>query len=91
MGEQDQRIKVGDTVKVKDEALACYTVAANQKFAQRIGTVEKLFIPLGSLTQRARVLWHKRGNRGKEFHETFNVRDLDEVTANFNSPTENVG
>lgn len=80
MGEQDQRINVGDTVKVKDEALAYYTVAANQKFAQRTGTVEKLFIPLGSLKQRARVLWHKRGNRGKEFHETFDVCDLDEVS-----------
>ena len=79
---EERGLVVGDVVRVKKQVLQCYTAIAYKKFAERTGTVEKLFIPLGGLKQRARVLWHKWGNRGKEFHDVFYVRDLEAVPAN---------
>lgn len=72
----------GATVNLKDDVLRCFRVADYKKFAQRTGTVEKVFIPLGAIEETARVRWHRRGNRGKEFIEFHRASDLEIVPAN---------
>lgn len=73
----------GMTVQVRPRVLAMFAKTHYRKFVCRVGTVEKLFIPLGGSRQRARVKWQKRGGRGKEFTEIFDVRDLEQVPSNY--------
>lgn len=71
---------------VADEMLRQMSTTNYKKYRLRTGTVERVFVPLGGDRKVARVRWHKRGKRGKEFVEAFGVRDL--VTAPSNVESE---
>jgi hypothetical protein len=75
----------GSVVRIKPSVLSCYAKQHVSRFANRVGTVEKIFVPLGGKKQNARVRWHKRNHRGKEFIEIFQVRDLELVPSNRDS------
>ena len=79
----------GCTVMVADKMLHQMGVADYKKYGLRTGTVERVFVPLGGNRKVARVRWHKRGKRGKEFVEVFGVRDL--VTAPSNADDKGRG
>ena len=71
------KIIKGSVVRVKPEIIDRLVVEMAKKLNGRVGVVESVFTPMGSLTERARVQWQKRGNRGKTFIEFHASRDLE--------------
>lgn len=69
-------LEVGDAVTLKDDAFGRMRGKDAAKFAGRVGIFlgETNFSPWNPA--KARVLWHKRGNRGKEFEEIHRLDDL---------------
>lgn len=72
----EHRIQEGMIVEVKTGEIHRLLVSEAKKFQGRKGTVLRVFTPLGSTTVNARVKWHKRGGRGKEFEQIFCLGQL---------------
>lgn len=75
-GENKHCIQEGMTVEVKPDEIQRLLVSEAKKFQGRKGTVLRVFTRLGSTTVKARVKWHKRGGRGKEFEQIFCLGQL---------------
>ncbi|MFJ7794702.1 hypothetical protein [Pseudomonas sp. NPDC096950] len=74
--ENEHRIREGMIVEVKTGEIRRLLVSEAKKFQGRKGTVLRVFTQLGSTTVNARVKWHKRAGRGKEFEQIFCLNQL---------------
>ena len=70
-----EELKPGDIVRVKDASRFITEFA--KKIANRDATVIYVGSAHGALSVRARVRFHKRNGRGKEFEEVLRVSELE--------------
>lgn len=70
-------VQEGAKVRVREATLSSLSKTDQKRFGKREGTVVCIFVPLGGARQCARVQWHLRAGRGKEFQEVFRVSDLE--------------
>ena len=69
-------IKEGSRVMFREDQLDCMKVEFAKRVERREGVVEAVFGFGGAGGPTYRVKWLKRGNRGKEFTERHQLRDL---------------
>jgi hypothetical protein len=72
MSDKFNGLAVGDVVRVRDPK--GFLAAFSKKIADRDATVLELFV--SDWGARARVRFHKRGQRGSEFEEVMRAKDF---------------
>lgn len=82
--ESSSEVLAGCQVRLRDDVVSGFSASDYRLFADRIGTVESVFMAIGTTRPTARVRWHKRGNRGKEFVECHRASDLERVAETSN-------